>query len=99
MKLAPPAANRAAWVRCRLRDILPLQYGKGLPEKARNPDGKVPVFGSSGPVGTHDTAYTEGPTLIVGRKGNVGAVHYSATPCWPIDTVYFVEGTTSTYLT
>jgi type I restriction enzyme S subunit len=34
---------------------------------------------------------TTGPTIIVGRKGNVGAVHFSAVPCWPIDTAYFVE--------
>jgi type I restriction enzyme S subunit len=36
-------------------------------------------------------ALTSGPALVIGRKGNVGATHYSAEPCWPIDTVYFAE--------
>ncbi len=74
-----------------LGELLPIKYGKSLPAAIRNASGSVPVFGSSGVVGHHSTALTTGPTIIVGRKGNVGAVHYSAVPCWPIDTAYFVE--------
>lgn len=29
--------------------------------------------------------------IIVGRKGNAGAVHFSDGPCWPIDTAYFIR--------
>lgn len=74
-----------------LGELLPIKYGKSLPAAARNSSGSVPVFGSSGVVGTHAQALTTGPTIVVGRKGNVGAIHYSPTPCWPIDTAYFVE--------
>ena len=74
-----------------LGELLPIKYGKSLPAAIRDGSGSVPVFGSSGVVGHHSTALTNGPTIIVGRKGNVGAVHYSAVPCWPIDTAYFVE--------
>ena len=35
---------------------------------------------------------TQGPTLVVGRKGTVGAVHYLHGPCWPIDTTFYVTG-------
>jgi type I restriction enzyme S subunit len=77
-----------------LGKILPLKYGKSLPAQLRDPNGTHPVYGSSGMVGTHSAALTNGPTLIVGRKGNVGAIHYSAVPCWPIDTAYFVEAPT-----
>jgi len=79
------------WQHASLGKLLPLKYGKSLPAQSRNPHGTHPVYGSSGMVGTHSAALTNGPTLIVGRKGNVGAVHYSAVPCWPIDTAYFVE--------
>lgn len=79
------------WQRGKLGDLLPLKYGKGLPEKSRDSTGQVPVFGSSGQVGRHSHPLTSGPTLIVGRKGTVGAVHLSPEPCWPIDTVYFAE--------
>ena len=83
-----------------LGELLPLKYGKSLPAAARDATGSVPVFGSSGVVGQHSAALTSGPTIIVGRKGNVGAVHFSAVPCWPIDTAYFVEppaGHSATY--
>mgnify|MGYP001605628351 CR=1 FL=1 len=83
------------WQRAPLGKLLPIKYGKSLPEKARDAGGTHPVFGSSGRVGVHSATLTTGPTLIIGRKGNVGAVHYSTVPCWPIDTVYYVEATAS----
>ena len=49
------------------------------------------MFGSNGQVGTHDAPYVEGPGILVGRKGSVGAVHFSESPFWPIDTVYYVR--------
>ena len=78
-------------IRGKLGELLPLKYGKSLSAATRDASGSVPVFGSSGIVGRHSSALTTGPTIIVGRKGNVGAVHFSAVPCWPIDTAYFVE--------
>lgn len=87
-------ATGERWQRASLGVLLPLKYGKSLPAQLRDPNGTHPVYGSSGKVGTHSAALTNGPTLIVGRKGNVGAVHYSAVPCWPIDTAYFVEAPT-----
>jgi type I restriction enzyme S subunit len=74
-----------------LGKLLPIKYGKSLSAQLRDPSGSYPVFGSSGIVGVHSSALTTGATLIIGRKGNVGAVHYSKVPCWPIDTTYYVE--------
>ena len=67
-------------------------YGKGLPAGKRNLSGHFAVFGSNGIVGWHDTALTDGPTVVIGRKGTVGAVHYWPDPCWPIDTTYYTTG-------
>ena len=53
----------------------------------------MPVFGSNGEVGRHDVPITDGPTIVIGRKGSFGEVIYSETACWPIDTTYFVDGT------
>ena len=50
------------------------------------------MYGSNGVVGYHDAALTDAATVIVGRKGTVGAVHYSPRPCWPIDTTFYMEG-------
>lgn len=81
----------AGWAETTLRDILPIHYGKGLTEKNRDENGTHPVYGSSGAVGVHSEALTSTETLIIGRKGSVGSVHYSSVPCWPIDTVYYAE--------
>ena len=78
------------WRTCTVAEFCPFSYGKGLPEHARSIGGDVPVFGSNGIVGFHDTALTVGPTVIIGRKGTIGAVHHSPVPCWPIDTTFWV---------
>ena len=84
--------RRSNWRNVTLGDFASFTYGKSLPSHKRNPAGKVPVFGSNGIVGYHDEALTDSPTIIIGRKGTVGAVHYSPRPCWPIDTTFFVTG-------
>lgn len=75
-----------------LGEICEFKYGSALPERARQA-GKVLVFGSNGQVGFHSESLTDGPTVIVGRKGSVGKVAYCDESCWPIDTTYFVDGT------
>lgn len=77
------------WEKKPLSDVAPLNYGKALKEDDRVP-GQVPVYGSSGIVGRHNKPLVAGPTIIVGRKGNVGSVYWSPNGCWPIDTVYFI---------
>jgi type I restriction enzyme S subunit len=78
------------WVWSRVGDLLKINYGRGLKEEKRV-DGPVPVYGSNGIVGQHNSALTEGPTIIIGRKGSIGAIHYSSRSCWPIDTTYFID--------
>lgn len=78
------------WIVASARDVIELKYGKAL--KAENRvAGKYVVYGSNGPVGVHNSALSRGPTVVVGRKGSVGMVHYSPEPCWPIDTTYFID--------
>ena len=80
----------SGWAKVRFGEIFELAYGKSLTKASRNTDGEFPVYGSNGIVGHHDTFLVEGPILIVGRKGAVGAVSFSSKPCWPIDTTYYV---------
>jgi len=81
------------WREVTVGEFAPFNYGKGLPKRARNHSGQVPVYGSNGVVGTHDSALTDGPTVVIGRKGTVGALHYAPGPCWPIDTTFYLTGT------
>lgn len=72
-----------------LGEFIPLSYGASLRVGERVDGGGVSVFGSNGRIGWHDQAITDGPTVIVGRKGTVGAVAYSHHACWPIDTAFW----------
>ncbi|MFN9971226.1 MAG: restriction endonuclease subunit S, partial [Phycisphaerae bacterium] len=71
----------------KLGDVLELNYGKSLTKGDRRA-GPVPVYGSSGMVGTHDASLVQGPGIIVGRKGNVGSVFWCDDDFFVIDTAY-----------
>lgn len=77
------------WEWVRIGKVFSLEYGSSLPEKERLL-GSIPVYGSNGIVGFHTSALVTEPSLIVGRKGSVGAINISMVPFWPIDTSYFV---------
>lgn len=84
------------WKVTRLGDVLELGYGKALKESERK-SGDFPVYGSSGIVGYHNSCLVKGPGIIVGRKGNVGSIHWSDNDFYPIDTVYYVKSAISQY--
>ena len=67
-----------------------LAYGKALPTVERK-NGSVPVYGSGGIVGRHDSPLFSGPGVIVGRKGSVGTVYWAEDGAFPIDTTFFVR--------
>jgi type I restriction enzyme S subunit len=67
-----------------------MAYGDALAQEVRE-DGDVPVFGSNGITGTHSTANTLGPAIIVGRKGSFGKVTWTAVPGFCIDTAYYID--------
>jgi len=82
------------WEKTLLGDKVILNYGRALKADDRT-DGSFPVYGSSGIVGTHEKALTQGPGIVVGRKGNVGSIYWSSKDYYPIDTVYFIDSETS----
>jgi len=92
--LFPSALNAEGmpegWSTKRVDDILELVYGKAL-RAADRVDGPTPVYGSGGIIGYHDKALVEGPSVIVGRKGTVGALYWEDRPFFPIDTVFYVK--------
>jgi type I restriction enzyme S subunit len=78
------------WTLTKIRDLVTINYGKGLKEADRA-GGNIPVYGSNGIVGFHNKALTNAPSIIIGRKGSIGEVHFSDKPAWPIDTTYYIE--------
>jgi len=86
-----PMDDWARWARLPIKRFAELVYGDALPQETRDETGDVPVFGSNGAFGRHSEANTEAPTILVGRKGSYGALNWSDTPAFAIDTVYFID--------
>ena len=59
------------WEVRRLKQICRLAYGDALATEVRQ-EGNVPVFGSNGRVGFHNSANTKSPCIVIGRKGSFG---------------------------
>jgi type I restriction enzyme S subunit len=77
-----------------LKRICRFAYGDSLPDDLRN-DGIIPVYGSNGAVGLHDSSNTSSPVIIIGRKGSYGKLNYSFKRVFAIDTTYFVDENTT----
>ena len=77
------------WKTYRLGEICKFFYGKALPTTQRTP-GHIPVYSSAGITGWHSSPLSNGPAIIIGRKGTVGSVYYTEIPFYCIDTAYYI---------
>ena len=84
----------AHWDRAKLKRTTQFFYGESLSKENRI-EGNVPVYGSNGVVDYHNKAITQRPCIIIGRKGSFGKVNYSTENCFPIDTTFYVDTTTT----
>lgn len=78
------------WKVQRVGNVLELVYGKALKSTDRQ-EGTVPVYGSGGITGYHNTPLVPHGSIIVGRKGTVGSLYWEDEPFFPIDTTYYVR--------
>ena len=79
-----------SWQNCTIGDQITLQRGVDITKKTARP-GEVPVISSGGTSTYHDTAISEGPGVVIGRKGTLGTVFWSEGPYWPHDTTLWVK--------
>ncbi len=70
-------------------DEVTLEYGKAIRGYSQI-HGKYRVFGSNGPIGWTSDALTQGPGVVLGRKGAYRGVEFCREPFWVIDTAYFI---------
>lgn len=78
------------WRNSTVGDFCPFTYGKAIKKDEKLEEG-IPVFGSNG-IYTYKENALAGPyVVIIGRKGTVGKVHISETPCWVSDTAFYIS--------
>lgn len=82
-------AVKSEWQVKLLGEVVTLNYGKALARSERDPNGLIPVYGANGVMGWSEHTLTEGPSLVIGRKGSAGEVTRVDGPFWPSDVTYY----------
>jgi type I restriction enzyme S subunit len=78
------------WNEITFGDFIALQRGHDLPDQDRRP-GAVPILGSFGVTGFHDTVKAKGPGVTIGRSGaSFGVAAYTSKDYWPLNTALYV---------
>ncbi|NEU23811.1 hypothetical protein G4D57_19305, partial [Vibrio parahaemolyticus] len=78
------------WRDSRIEELCTLHYGKS-PKGIDSGDGIYPIYGTGGIVGSTNDYLYDKPSIILGRKGSIGNIHYVDKPFWTIDTTFYVE--------
>ena len=81
------------WKKVRFGDTFKVRYGKAIDKALRKDSARYPVVGSAGIMTYTDEPLTEEPTIVIGRKGNVGSIQIFEEGCYPIDTTYYMQST------
>lgn len=78
------------WKAGELLSFLELQRGVDLPVQYRR-SGQVPILGSNGVLGFHDTSVAIGPGVVTGRSGTIGKLFFVEGEYWPLNTSLYVK--------
>lgn len=78
------------WHSATLGEMLTFQRGYDITKKEQRP-GPYAVISSSGPGSFHAEYKVKGPGVVIGRKGTLGTVFFSASSFWPHDTTLWVK--------
>jgi type I restriction enzyme S subunit len=78
------------WRKERFGDVFKVKYGKAIDKSLRMEYAEFPVVGSAGIMTYTKTPLTSEPTIVIGRKGNVGSIQIFKEGCYPIDTTYYM---------
>ena len=70
------------------KDILKLSSGKSISNI--QPTGDYPVYGSNGIIG-HTTQYNDDDSILIGRVGASGSIHYLDHKAWVTDNVLIAK--------
>jgi len=76
------------WEDKTLVELVHFQRGHDIVE-ADFVEGVYPVISSGGVIGFHNQFTSQGPSVVMGRKGTIGKVHYVDSDYWAHDTSLF----------
>ena len=77
------------WEVRRFKTMMSIQRGHDLTSENFK-DGKIPVYGSGGLMGYHNTITSKSPSIVIGRSGSVGKLHYIEEDYWAHNTAIYL---------
>lgn len=78
------------WIEISLGDALKVHHGKDQKEIASE-IGIYPILGTGGELGRTNFYLSEGPSVLIGRKGTIDNPQYVESPFWTIDTLFYTD--------
>ena len=54
-------------------------------------DGRYPILGTGGKIGTTNNFLYDKPSVLIGRKGTINKPQYMTTPFWTVDTLFYTD--------
>lgn len=72
----------------KLGDVCTIRYGKDHKKLA---DGSIPVYGSGGVMRHVDAKLSDGPSVLIPRKGTLENLFYVDEPFWTVDTLFWTQ--------
>ena len=54
-------------------------------------NGKYPILGTGGQIGTTNSFLYDKPSVLIGRKGTINKPQYMTTPFWTVDTLFYTD--------
>ncbi len=76
------------WAEKRLGEVIKVKYGKDHKDLAV---GDIPVYGTGGIMRYVDKSLSDGPSVLIGRKGTIDNPLYVTEPFWTVDTLFYSE--------
>ena len=79
-----------SYKKMKYKDVLKIKSGKDQKRIECN-NGKYPILGTGGKIGTTNMFLYNKPSVLIGRKGTINKPQYMETPFWTVDTLFYSQ--------
>ena len=71
-----------------LKDLVRIKNGRDFKHLKQ---GDIPVYGSGGVISYVNESASEGPSVLIPRKGSLNKLYFVEGPFWTVDTIFYTE--------
>ena len=78
------------WKKYRIGDTLKVKSGRDQ-KSVECINGKYPILGTGGQIGSTNSFLYNKPSVLIGRKGTIDKPQYMDIPFWTVDTLFYTD--------